>query len=171
MIPRAFTASFHGYSHAVRQGLNVMLRRVGVGAGSGFVATGLMDLFFTAFRRLGVLHAFPPEEITGRALEAADVRHNERERKAATAVAHYAFGATAGAAFGLLPVPRKRPAAIVTGIMYGLGIWFVSYAGWVPKLGLRPPPGEDRPESQASIAAGHAVYGAALGVLFSHRPT
>jgi uncharacterized membrane protein YagU involved in acid resistance len=143
------------------------MHRVGIGAISGFIATGVMDLFLTGVRRLGVLHTYPPEEITGRALEAADVRHDEGERKAATAVAHHAFGATAGAAFGLVPMPRKQSAVTVTGILYALGIWLVSYAGWIPKLGLRPPPSDDPPESQASIAAGHAVYGAALGALLS----
>lgn len=148
-----------------------MMQRVGIGAVGGFVATSLMDVFLTELRRLGALHMYPPEEITGRALEAADVPHDEGERKAATAVAHYAFGATAGAAFGLVPTPRKRPAVIVTGVLYGLGIWLVSYAGWIPKLGLRPRPSDDPPESQASIAASHAVYGAALGALFGPRST
>ena len=141
------------------------MQRVGIGAVGGFIATGVMDLFLTELRRLGALHTYPPEEITGRALETAGVPHDEGERKALTAVAHYAFGATAGAAFGLVPVPRKQPAVMVAGVLYGLAIWLVSYAGWIPKLGLRPPPSDDPPASQASIAAGHAVYGAVLGAL------
>jgi hypothetical protein len=144
-----------------------VILQVGIGAAGGLIATGVMDLFLTRLRQRGVLHTYPPEEITGRALEAANVPHDEGERKAATALAHYAFGVTAGATFGLVPMPRKEPAVIATGILYALGIWLVSYAGWIPKLGLRPPPSDDPPESQAAIAAGHAVYGAALGALFS----
>ena len=52
---------------------------------------------------------------------------------------------------------------MVAGMLYGLGIWLVSYGGWVPKFGLTSQPNGDPPESQASIAAGHAVYACRAG--------
>jgi len=42
-------------------------------------------------------------------------------------------------------------------------VWFVSYQGWVPALGLLPPAHRDRPGRPATMLIAHWVYGATLG--------
>ncbi len=74
-------------------------------------------------------------------------------------VAHFAFGAGAGALYGLLAPRRFREG---TGIAYAGLIWGTSYLGWLPALRLHPPVARDDRVRQIGNAAGHVVYGIAL---------
>ena len=58
---------------------------------------------------------------------------------------------------------RGKLPPILGGIGYGLGIWLVSYCGWVPSLGLMPHAKHDRPGRVWTMIAAHVIYGAALG--------
>ncbi|MBO0700499.1 MAG: hypothetical protein J2P46_19030, partial [Zavarzinella sp.] len=77
------------------------------GAAAGLAATGPMTLFMEAGRPF--LHPahqepLPPRHITERAAETVDAHDdmNEPLKKAATGVAHFAYGAGAGAVYGAL---------------------------------------------------------------------
>jgi hypothetical protein len=59
--------------------------------------------------------------------------------------------------------------APVHGIGYGLGIYALSYQGWVPALGILPPPRRDRSDRQVTMAPAHVAYGAVLGRLTERR--
>jgi len=48
-------------------------------------------------------------------------------------------------------------------VAFGLGVWAASYVGWIPALGLLPPPGKDNPRRAWTILTAHVVYGAILG--------
>ena len=74
-------------------------------------------------------------------------------------VAHFAFGAGAGALYGLLAPRRFREG---TGIAYAGLIWGTSYLGWLPALHLHPSVPRDDRGRQIGNAAGHLVYGIAL---------
>ena len=74
-------------------------------------------------------------------------------------VAHFAFGAGAGALYGLLAPRRFREG---TGIAYAGLIWVTSYLGWLPALRLHPPVARDDRVRQIGNAAGHVVYGISL---------
>jgi uncharacterized membrane protein YagU involved in acid resistance len=50
-----------------------------------------------------------------------------------------------------------------TGALYGLALWLVSYQGWIPALGLLPPPEQDAQGRTMAMIAAHLVYGAMLG--------
>jgi hypothetical protein len=141
-------------------------RRLVVGGVAGLLATLVMSAFMEWARRSGWLRKHPPQEITERALQQVGEPVSEPVKDTATTAAHLAFGAGAGVAYGLLPAPRGRRLRMVAGVVYGLGIWAVSYAGWAPALRLMPSPTEDRTESQAAIMASHVVYGAVLGSTF-----
>ena len=53
----------------------------------------------------------------------------------------------------------------LVGAVYGLGVWAVSYKGWIPALGILPPPERDRPGRPVIMVAAHVVYGLVLGAL------
>ena len=63
---------------------------------------------------------------------------------------------------------RAFPAGIL-GVLFGLGIYGVSYKGWIPALGILPPPEDDRPGRPAVMIAAHIVYGLTLGWLIRPR--
>ncbi len=117
-----------------------------------------------AGRRAGLLGRMPPERITARVLNMLGVSRTSRQQDVLAALAHLAFGAAAGAAYQ--PLQNRLPMpAVFKGIAYGSVIWTVSYMGWVPALGLMPPPSRDRPGRPWVMLTAHWVYGGLLALL------
>jgi hypothetical protein len=138
------------------------------GAAAGTIATALMSALMLAGRKLGVTGQLPPEKITVKALRRVGVHPNAEQQDALATSLHFAFGAGAGAAFGV--IARRVPVpSVPLGVAYGTAIWGVSYMGWIPSLGLMPHAARDRRGRQAVMLAGHIVFGAALGVLAGRR--
>lgn len=152
---------------------------VGIGRGllSGLVATAAMSAVMLAAQKAGLLGHMPPRKISDRLLDAAGVRRKTPEpaRRALGAVLHFAFGGVCGAVFGLARAvsvarasdgsARRRRAPVLAGLAYGTAIWAVSYAGWVPALGIMPMPHADRPGRPSSMVLAHWVFGATLAKL------
>jgi hypothetical protein len=138
------------------------------GALAGFIATIPMTLAMKA------LHAqlpkeerypLPPRLIVESAAEKLDVEDDLREEDefALTVASHFAYGATTGAIYGQgLGIQRMEP-SVASGIVYGLGVWTVSYLGLLPGLGLLTPATEHPARRNALMIAAHIVWGAALG--------
>ncbi len=139
----------------------IVIRDLVRGAESGVLATAAMSAVMLAGDRAGLMSDQPPKRIV-RALLPGHGHRPKRGERVLGALAHFGFGAAGGAAFALLCGGRRAP--VTLGVTYGLAIWFVSYQGWVPKLGVLPPIPEDRPGRQAVMAAGHVVYGATLAL-------
>ena len=134
------------------------------GAAAGTVGTAAMSVLMLGARRAGLLGAQPPEAIVRAGARALTGREpSGRAARLAAVGAHVGFGATGGAAYGLLP-PLPGP-AVVRGGAAGLLVWALSYEGWVPVLGALPPAHRDRDDRVAVMVAAHLVYGAVLGVL------
>jgi Family of unknown function (DUF6789) len=160
-------------AHRVRMvtGTNASWRPVIAGAGEGAVATVAMSGVMLGARRAGWLGEPPPRKITRRALRRAtgSIR-SLRGQDPASTVAHLAFGAAAGSLFEAVYARSGRSGAgPLAGAAFGAAIWLVSYAGWVPALGLMPPQHRDRPGRQGWMLAAHLVYGAVLGALADRR--
>ena len=132
----------------------------------GAAATIPMSAVMLASQRAGLMSKHPPERVVERGAHAADLAPDETAVDVAASMTHVAFGAAAGLAFGLL---RPRLLAVppeATALAWGLVIWAVSYFGWVPALGIVPPPSEDRPGRAWTMALAHVVYGVSLGALW-----
>ena len=138
------------------------------GAAAGAVATVGMSALMAAGRAGGWLGRMPPEKITARGLDALHVRRSRKAQDAMATVLHVAFGAGAGALFEPLRRAARVPVpAPLLGAAFGTLVWGVSYAGWIPALGIMPPPTRDRPGRPAVMLAAHWVYGGLLGALLS----
>lgn len=113
--------------------------------------------------RLGIMGKQPPERIIERAARTADVPTTETEQNVVASAAHIAFGAAAGAGFGL--ITRAMPGSAVTAaaVPWAMVVWALSYFGWVPALHILPAPTEDRPGRAWSMLAAHVAFGLALG--------
>lgn len=148
-------------------GSAAMRRRLAGGAASGAVATLAMSGMMFAAQRAGLMGSMPPEKITTVLIRRMGWRRPpEPARNAAAALLHLAFGAGAGALYGVFRLRRRLPGPpIVTGVLFAAGIWLVSYAGWVPAMGIMAPPPKDRPGRPESMIAAHVVFGAVLGAL------
>jgi uncharacterized membrane protein YagU involved in acid resistance len=139
------------------------------GAAAGLTATGPMTLFMEAARPL--LHPahqepLPPRRVTERAAAKVDLHDDmtEPEKKAATGVAHFAYGAGAGAVYGAVS-PLMPFGPVLNGVAYGLGVWAGSYLGLMPALGLHPPATREPAGRNALMIGAHVVWGAVLGLV------
>lgn len=143
------------------------------GATAGAAATATMSLVMYAAQQAGLVAKQPPAHLSESMLEAAGVPpESEPARRAVDTLAHLAFGAAAGALYSLTrrAAPRSLP-TVPGGIAWGLLVWLVSYAGWVPALGIMPPPPDDSRGRQLTLLAGHVTYGGTLGALLGRGPT
>lgn len=140
-------------------------RRVVQGGAAGAAATVVMSVVMAAGHRLGLLGEPPPRVIARAAMDAAGTDEDSPGAvDTAATLAHLGFGVGAGAVYGALR--PALPAAVpgpVAGAAFALAVWAVSYSGWVPALGILPPPSEDRPGRQPTMVLAHLVFGAALG--------
>jgi uncharacterized membrane protein YagU involved in acid resistance len=141
------------------------------GAVGGTLGTATMSAVMLAAQRAGLMGQQPPEKIAEAGLEKVGVGGvTERQEHALTTAAHFGFGASMGAAFGLLhrrlgpPVP---PA--LAGSLFGMAVWALAYKGVVPRLGIMPPPEQDRRGRPASMVIGHLVWGATTGWVVGRR--
>lgn len=131
-----------------------------VGATAGVAATGVMSLVMQTAKALGALGEPPPRRLTRQLLRPLGLAAPRgRALDAAALAAHFGFGATMGALHGLLPAGLRTAPG---GALFGLGVWTTSYAGWLPKLGLMPPPSRDRLGRPTAMIVAHLVYGIAL---------
>ncbi|MFO7531209.1 MAG: hypothetical protein R6W93_02020, partial [Candidatus Limnocylindrales bacterium] len=90
---------------------------------------------------------------------------------ALTVVLHLGFGAASGALYAAT-IGRSRPGSIASGLMgalFATVVWFVSYWGFLPKLGLMPPVSEDERQRPLVMLVAHWLFGGALGLLVSAR--
>jgi hypothetical protein len=141
-------------------GTNGDVREVAAGAATGLAATLAMSGVLALAARFGLLKEPPPRAIVRTALPGL----SEEAVDAGAILAHLGYGSAAGVVHRALGAPG--PAASV---LYALGLYAGSYEGWVPVLGALPPAHLDDRARQASMIAGHVVYGAVLGVLAARR--
>ena len=84
----------------------------------------------------------------------------------ATAAAHFGYGALAGALYAALGSRRHRRRPVARGVAYGLGIWAVSYLGWLPAFRILPPANRMPAQQNAMMLLAHVAWGAAFGAAF-----
>lgn len=113
--------------------------------------------------RLGLMGRHPPERIVERGLAAVGAEQERTRVDAAAGGAHLVFGTACGALFGLIARVVRPRAPEALGVPFAVGVWIVSYFGWIPALRILPPPSEDRPGRAWTMLAAHLVYGVALG--------
>jgi hypothetical protein len=145
--------------------MNSMLAGAAAGAAATLPMTMVME---TLHERLPGEPArpLPPREITEGVAAKAGVQNelDERDKQQLTLAGHFGYGAACGALFGLA-APRRAPAAVASGVLFGLAVWGVSYLGLLPALGVRHHARHDPPARNALMIAAHLVYGAATGAL------
>jgi biotin transporter BioY len=89
---------------------------------------------------------------------------DEEERKAATWVSHFAYGATCGALYGAVSEGRTGGHPMLAGVGFGLAVWAGSYLGWLPAAGVLSPATEHPARRNALMIAAHVVWGATTGL-------
>jgi uncharacterized membrane protein YagU involved in acid resistance len=155
---------------SVGRELAIWMLSVGRGGAAGVAATLPMTGAMKLLRRKLPLHerrTLPPRRIAMRlARRVGLLEHmDEQQRDQLTLVAHFGFGAAAGALYSPFARRRPSPLSLVRGMAFGLCVWLVSYLGWLPAVGLFGPATKDTKGNTVLMIAAHVVWGAALGVL------
>lgn len=146
------------------------------GAISGAVATAPMTLFMSYLhRRLPKREQYPlpPRNITMKMADKVGVKNSlgESEKFTFTMINHFSYGAAIGSLYFPIAKLQKFP-KVVSGMIYGLGVWSVSYMGWMPAIGLYPQVNKIPFKRNLLMIGAHLVWGAALGMMadsLSHR--
>lgn len=132
------------------------------GAARGAVGAMAMTGMRVLTTELGLVEQTPPQAVGRQRARGARKllrRAPRKHRRALIEVAHWAFGAGGGAAFGALPgAVRRRPWA---GPVYGLVVWVGFEMGIAPALGLRQAK-RVRLVDRLGLAADHLLYGLVL---------
>jgi hypothetical protein len=112
---------------------------------------------------LGLLEQAPPDVVAEQApMVPRLIRRVPPDlRDEVVELAHWAYGALGGAAFGALAPERLRRTRWA-GPVYGLGVWAFFEAGLVPLLGLQHGR-QRRVLSRLLVAADHVLYGVVVG--------
>lgn len=134
-------------------------------ATAGAIATVAMSGVMVLGDRAGLMGEQPPTLVSMHTLRQLGVADHRRQGQLLAPLAHLGFGAAGGTLFGLsrrlVPdVPRY-----LHGVLFGLSVWAVSYKGWIPALGILPPPERDRAGRPVAMVAAHIVYGLVLARL------
>lgn len=131
----------------------------------GVLGTLAMSVVMIAGQRLGLMGQQPPEKIAVGTIRAfGGDASDPRLRKPLAAAGHLGFGAGTGGLFGFLHRHlRLGLPAELHGVVFALGVWAVSYKGWIPAVGIMPQPERDRPGRPLVMILAHVVYGAVLG--------
>lgn len=153
----------HARRRPVRH-LGGILARSLAGAAAGVVATGAMTAWLAVPKLGGALGEPPPRKLTRKLLGRLGLDVSGAPLEVVTALSHLAYGAVCGVGYALLTPPSRSGAA--RGAAFGTAVWAASYAGWIPKVGLMPPPQADRPGRPTSMVVAHLVFGAALGRVY-----
>jgi len=143
-------------------------RRLVIGSIAGALSTLVMSAFMAAAGRLGWLTEQAPETVTRRSVKLATGNRIRGLRlHALTGVLHIGFGTACGAIYATaLGTSRTTPVAPGRmGALFGSVVWFVSYAGFLPGLGLMPAVGDDERQRPLVMLLAHWIYGGTLGLI------
>ena len=134
-------------------------RRAAQGALRGVVASMAMTGMREFTRHVGLLEEPPPETILRAVLRRRWRGAQRGPRRASAELAHWTYGAAAGALFGVLPAMLRRSAW--SGPLFGLLVWAGFEAGVAPLLGL-PQAKRKRVVDRLTLATDHLLYGSLL---------
>lgn len=140
------------------------------GAVAGLAGTTAMTGAMFLMKKAGMVPGeLEPKEIIENAEEAVGVRSHlpQSTFEASWTTLHFGYGTASGVvyAFAQRAFDRERP--FLMGPLFGTLLWAVGYCGWLPMLGLYPPPARLPKRKVTANILAHAVYGTATAVV--HR--
>ena len=133
------------------------------GLGATLVLSGLRE----AWARIGLVFETAPMQVVDRMEELGPVGDlSPRGRRLLSVIAHFAYGAGTGTAFGLLRRETGTPAEeAAVGSALGVLAWGAGWSTWLPLTGVHEAPWVQKTPKVLLPVVDHAVFGAAWGLL------
>lgn len=153
------------------QVITALLKAAGKGSVAGFSATAPMTAFMLAMHRAlprRQRHSLPPRKLTMYVAARMGLKQHmdERKREGATLASHFAYGAAAGAGYGLL-ASRIHVNPLIKGTAYGLAVWTGSYLGLIPALDMPEAATDETLQRNMLMVGAHIVWGSAVGAVMN----
>jgi uncharacterized membrane protein YagU involved in acid resistance len=155
---------------------NYSLKQVLAGAAAGLIASIPMGLLMKGLDRYlpkmpgshpENFEPLPPKKIlreVSRKAAGEELTEPGSRWEFTTWLAHLAFGAAAASLYPLLTQKLRIP-PIVRGMLFALGVWAVSYQGWLPKAEILPPASESPARRNIIMVTSHLLWGSLLSLL------
>jgi hypothetical protein len=141
-------------------------KRAVTGALGGLGATLVLSGLREAWAKTGLVFETAPMQVVDR-MEEFDLVGDlsPAGRRLLTALAHFAYGAGTGAAFGLLRRERGGPGEeAAVGSALGVLAWGAGWSSWLPLTGVHRPPWAQKSPRVLLPVIDHAVFGVAWGL-------
>jgi hypothetical protein len=142
--------------------------RAVAGALSGLGGTVVLSGLREAWARIGLVFETAPMQVVDRVEELGLVGDlSPGGRRLLTVVAHFAYGAGTGMAFGLLR--RETGGAeeeTAVGTALGVLAWGAGWSSWLPLTGVHKAPWTQHTPRVLLPVLDHAAFGAAWGLLY-----
>jgi hypothetical protein len=142
--------------------------RAATGALGGLGATLVLSGLREAWARVGLVFETAPMQVVDRVEELGLVGDlSPGGKRLLTIIAHFAYGAGTGMAFGLLRRERGGPGEEASvGSALGVLAWGVGWASWLPLTGVHKAPWVLKTPKVLLPVIDHAVFGAAWGLFY-----
>jgi hypothetical protein len=142
--------------------------RAVAGALSGLGGTVVLSGLREAWARIGLVFETAPMQVVDRVEELGLVGDlSPAGRRLLTVVAHFAYGAGTGMAFGLLRRETGGPEEESSvGSALGILAWGAGWATWLPLTGVHKAPWTQRTPRVLLPVLDHAAFGAAWGLIY-----
>lgn len=103
-------------------------------------------------------YSLPPKKIARKLLQKSGMDSlTSSQRDMLTCISHFGYGALAGAAYDGWTSRPSHP--FLKGSLFGLGLWIVSYLGWIPAFQILPSATKQPKERNSLMIAAHVVWG------------
>lgn len=144
-----------------------------LGAVAGALGTATMTPTMRPVLTRGLPRAMRPREFPPRKavrtteahLVGPDALSREQEEVLAWP-AHFGYGCTWGAVYGLLRDRTHRIPPAVAGAGFGMAVWAAGYAGWLPAMGVRETTTAGPPEKVPVPLVAHVIYGVTTAMAY-----
>lgn len=141
------------------------------GTVAGFVGTALMTAAMLPLKKASMTPGtVAPRQITENLVNKLGVRgHLSMPAFEASWMAlHFGYGTMSGVAYALGQKAIKLERPFPVGLVFGMVLWAAGYCGWLPVMGLYPPPTRlPKRKVGAELIATHLVYGVSTAA--THR--
>lgn len=109
-----------------------------------------------------------PKKVTQSAEKKIGIREYlpERAFEVSWVMLHFGYGSTSGVIYTLANriFPVDRPTLV--GTFFGVLLWAIGYCGWLPLLGLYPPPTQEPKRKVIANILSHITYGTTTAIAY-----
>lgn len=143
------------------------LKQIAAGALAGMIGAVPMGLIMIGLNRVLSPRSEPPKLITRRMMRRIGLGRSVRRGRTwdpTTWAAHLGYGAATASLYPVITRPLSIP-RILRGMVFALGVWAMSYLGWLPAAHILPPANKQPARRNIVMILSHLAWGSLIGIL------